>query len=194
MQSVNGFWSDNDTDGHYHLLDVNLIAPIKMMRIAIRKMLQADVKGVILHISSIGAQKNSITTPLYQCSKHGISHFVRAMVPLHELYGIRVVGVAPGVTISPLFTDHPKAMAFLDMEKDYLVKPEEIARGMMAVATDLKYPPGTILEVTDRWREVHMLNDPGPQGRGTASSNRDNALKDIVAILESERKSGTAKL
>ena len=169
------------------------------MRIAIRRMLQANQPGVILHISSIGAQKSSITTPLYQCSKHGISHFVRAMAPLDVMVGIRVIGVAPGVTRSPLFTDHPRAMAFVDESKDFMVTPEEIAKGMFAVATDLKYPPGTILEVKDAessggWREVFLLNDPGPQGKGTVSSNRDHELKNIMAILESEKKSGTAKL
>lgn len=105
IKSFNNFWNDKDKDGHYSLLDINLLAPIKMMRIAIRRMQQADQPGIILHITSIGAQKSSITTPLYQCSKHGISSFVRAMgTQLHEWTGIRVVGVAPGKTSSSFLT------------------------------------------------------------------------------------------
>ncbi|KAF2093538.1 NAD(P)-binding protein, partial [Rhizodiscina lignyota] len=193
--SFNNFWNDKDKDGHYTLLDINLLAPIKMMRIAIRKMLQADQPGIILHISSIGAQKSSITTPLYQCSKHGISSFTRAMAPLQEWAGIRVVGVAPGVTLSPLFLDHPNAMKFLNRETDYVVMPEEIARGMMAVATEKeKYPPGTILEIAKEWRQVFLLNDPGPRGPGTFTSNRDSVGEEIKAMLRAERGSGSAKL
>lgn len=85
-------------------------------------------------------------------------------------------------------------MKFVNLDTDYVVQPEEIARGMIAVATDLKYAPGTILEVTDKWREVSLLNDPGPQGRGTFTSNRDKVGEEVRRMLQAERGSGTAKL
>lgn len=117
---------------------------------------------------------------------------------MKEIAGIRVVAVAPGITKSPLFTDHPQAMRFIDESKDYMLDTAEVARGMLAVATELKYPPGTVLEVADpgNWRVVHLLNDPGPQGKATTSSRKDETIADIKRILDAERKgsSSTSKL
>lgn len=161
-----------------------------MSRIAIRKMLQNNVDGVIVFVSSTGAQKSSIITPLYQAAKHGISNFTRCMAKLKELGNIKVVAVAPGPTFSPLMYDHPEALRFVDPEKDSLAQPEEIGRGMMAIAFDDKFPPGTVLEVThpDKWREVFLLNDPGPQGSGW-TSKKDEAISDVIAAIKADRES-----
>ena len=94
--SFNSFWGDEDEASHYKLLDINLLHPIKMTRLAVRKMRQAGKQGVVVHVSSISAQRPSITVPLYSVSKQGVSQFVRSMEPLEELAGIRVVAVAPG--------------------------------------------------------------------------------------------------
>lgn len=161
-----------------------------MSRIAIRRMLNANQPGIILHVSSTGAQKASIITPLYQASKAAISTFVRCMAQLHGMGGIRVVGVAPGVIRSPLYTDHPEVMRYIDPSKDCMLEPEDVARAMVAVATDLKYPAGTILEVADvndNWRVVNMLNDPGPQGAASWNSNKNLALADVQGIIDSEK-------
>ena len=192
-KSHNGFWSDKDVDGHFRLLDINLLSPIKMTRIAIRRMLNANQPGIILHVSSTGAQKSSIITPLYQSSKAAISTFVRCMSDLHSMGGIRVVGVAPGIIKSPLFTDHPEVMRYIDPSKDIMLEPEAVGRAMLAAATDLKYPPGTILEVADindNWREVKILNDPGPQGAATWSSNKNLALADVQRVIDGEKGTG----
>jgi NAD(P)-dependent dehydrogenase (short-subunit alcohol dehydrogenase family) len=97
--STNTFWGDQDSiDGsRYKIFDVNILHPIKMTRIAVRRMRRAGkTAGVILHLSSITAQKPSVTNPLYSVSKQAVSQFVRCMEPLERLSGIRVVAVAPG--------------------------------------------------------------------------------------------------
>ena len=91
-----GFWNDRDEASHYKLLDINLVHPIKLTRIAIRRLRQANKPGVILHESSIVALKPSPVLPLYAVSKAALSHFVRCMAPLGEMSGIKVVAVAPG--------------------------------------------------------------------------------------------------
>ncbi|OAA60222.1 NAD(P)-binding domain protein [Niveomyces insectorum RCEF 264] len=188
--SHNGFWTDTDVDGHYRLFDINLLSPIKMTRLAIKKMLGVNQPGIVVHVSSTGAQKASIITPLYQSGKSAISAFVRCMGQLHGFCGIRVVGVAPGIIKSPLFTDHPEIMRYIDSTKDNMLEPEAVARAMFAVATDPKYPPGTILEcadLDDNWRVVNLLNDPGPQGRASWSSNKDLALEDVKKMIDADR-------
>lgn len=160
-----------------------------MTRIAIRRMLQNGAPGIVCCVSSIGAQKPGPITPLYQVSKAGINNFVRCMADLEAMAGIRVVAVAPGIIKTPLYFDHPEAERFLDKEKDFMLEPEHVGRAMLAVCLDSKYPPGTVLEVTDvdNWREVMLLNDPGPQGKAILASKKRDALADVLAIIEQDK-------
>ncbi|KEF52761.1 uncharacterized protein A1O9_11178 [Exophiala aquamarina CBS 119918] len=191
--SANSFWEDNDSDSRYKVLDINLVHPIKMSRLAIRHMIEAGKKGTIIHVSSIAGQRSSLVTPLYQASKHGINSFIRGMASLDSLAGIRVVGVAPGTVQTPLFTENPKASKFLDMKKDFLLPPEVVAKAMLALLTDAKYKSGTVLEVCDvvKWREVSLLNDPGPQGPASLTSRKADAVKDIMRHLTADGNPGS---
>jgi len=184
---VPNFWNDKDDDG-YKILRINLEHPLKMSRIAFRRWVQAGQPGNVILISSTGAQKASILTPLYGAAKQGISNFARAMAPLQKMENIRVTAVAPGPTMSPLMYDHPEAIRFVDPEKDRLATTDEIARGMMALCLEGKYPSGTVLEVThpDRWREVSLLNDPGP-GAHAFTSRKDDAIVDVIAALNADK-------
>lgn len=94
--SSNGFWDDSDSASQYKVFAVNITHPIKMSRMAIRRLRRARKPGVIVHISSITAQIPSVVNPLYSVSKQAVSQFVRCMAPLEGLSGIRVVAVAPG--------------------------------------------------------------------------------------------------
>lgn len=89
---------------------------------------------------------------------------------------------------TPLFRDSAKAREHIDLENDFLLSPEEVVKGMIALITDSKYPSGTVLEVADigGWREVKLLNDSGPQGR--ASSSRAKAVEAIKIVEEALRK------
>ncbi|OAP63779.1 hypothetical protein AYL99_03006 [Fonsecaea erecta] len=193
--SWNNFWNDGDDDaGFYTLLRINLEHPLKMSRIAIRKWVQHRRPGTIVLVSSTGAQKPSMLTPLYGAAKQGVSNLARGMARLQDMEDIRVVAVAPGPTMSPLMYDHPEALRFVDPDKDKLSTPDEIGRGMMAVAFDReRFPPGTVLEVThpDRWREVNLLNDPGP-GPHAFTSRKEEGMADVYAALEADRKSAPA--
>lgn len=95
-----------------------------------------------------------------------------------------------------MLNESPGALKFVDLEKDVLATPENIAEGMLAVCTDLRYPTSTVLEVTgpkpDGWREVMMLNDPGPK-KAAFFSKKDEAIKDVAAFLEGDRKLGKPK-
>lgn len=65
---------------------------------------------------------------------------------------------------------------------------------MMALVTDPKYPPGTVLEVGDigTWREVKLLNDIGPQGRATKLRDRaKNAVNDVKEVLKKDAEGGS---
>ncbi|EWG53294.1 hypothetical protein FVEG_11757 [Fusarium verticillioides 7600] len=172
--SFPGFWDDKDETLSYGILDINVLHPIRMTRIAIRKMREAKKPGIILHLSSITAQKPSVVLPLYAVSKAAISQFVRCMAALDEICGIRVVGIAPGLVDTPLLRNNSGSQNHVDPSQDFLLPPEEVVKAMMALLTEAKYVGGTVLEVGDigSWREVHILGDAGPQGRSTRARAR----------------------
>ncbi|KAF9885390.1 hypothetical protein FE257_013008 [Aspergillus nanangensis] len=184
-----GFWADRGPDSHYKILDVNLLHPMKLTRIAVRRMQRAQKPGHILHIASVAAQTASLVTPLYQASKHGVVSFVRGMAGLQDLCGIRVVCICPGSVATPLLMEEPQVQSWFDKTKDVLLHPADLAQAMLAVTENSngRYPAGTILEVTEPdeqlWRHVPLYNNPGPQGRSISVSNKDNGLKQIAQLL-----------
>ncbi|KAF5578114.1 15-hydroxyprostaglandin dehydrogenase [Fusarium pseudoanthophilum] len=184
--SFPGFWNDKDETLNYGILDINVLHPIRMTRIAIRKMREAKKPGTILHLSSITAQKPSVVLPLYAVSKAAISQFVRCMAPLDEMCGIRVVGIAPGLVDTPLLRNNSGSQNHVDPSQDFLLPPEEVVKAMVALLTDTKYAGGTVLEVGDigSWREVHILGDAGPQGRSTrARAKTTDATAKLAKML-----------
>ncbi|KAH6872090.1 hypothetical protein B0T10DRAFT_466321 [Thelonectria olida] len=193
-----GFWDDSEDSLHYKLFDVNLMHPIKTTRIAIPKMRQAKKPGIILHLSSITAQKPSVVLPLYSVSKAALSQFVRCMAPLDEMCGIKVVAVAPGIVDTPLFRDHPGAQNHVNLAKDFFLPTDEVVRAMLALLTDARYRAGTVLEVGDigSWREVQILRDVGPQGRSTLPrAKTEDAISWLgKALIEEERSAVSLKL
>jgi 3-hydroxybutyrate dehydrogenase len=88
---------------------------------------------------------------------------------------------------TPLFTEHPEAAAFLDMEKDHLLPPIEVAKAMFAIVTETKYQSGN-------WREVSLLNDPGPSGPASKTSKKHEAIQQILKFLQPEGSNGTSNL
>jgi len=191
----NGYWADQDKDSHYKILDVNLLHPLKMNRIAVRRLQGAQTRGVILHIASIAGQTASMVTPLYHASKHGVDSFVRGMERLDELCGVRVVGVAPGAIETPLLMDDPEISRWVNQDKDTMLHPRTIAEALIALAENKgnKYPAGTVLEVCDprpdHWRIVPLFNNPGPSGVASGLSNKDTALEQIKGILRQDQNS-----
>lgn len=69
---------------------------------------------------------------------------------------------------------------------------------MTFLTTSSKYPSGSIVEVGDigGWREVGLLNDPGPQGRSTLPRPKaKNAIKLVEqALLDDTRKGRASKM
>lgn len=64
------------------------------------------------------------------------------------------------------------------MEKSFVLPPEEIVRGMLALLVDNRYPSGTVLEVGDfeNWRVVQLLNDAGPQAKANETKIKTSDL------------------
>ena len=82
--------------GHYAVLDVNLVAPIRVSQLAIGHWTTAKQAGCLVHVGSVAGYLAEAASPLYFASKHGLHGFVRSLADLRDEMGIRVSCVAPG--------------------------------------------------------------------------------------------------
>ena len=186
---------DSIDSGRYSGLDINITHPIRTTQLAIAAWLspksgQQKVSPTnpkrIVHVSSVAAQGSAFPVPLYVTSKHAVSGFVRSMANL-DVLGIRVNGVAPGIIKTPLWTDHPEKLKFVDEKQDVWVSPAEVAVAMLKLLEDQTMVGGIILEVGHNHnRIVNLLNDPGPSGSGVAVSSLTVGLEEVFHWLGQE--------
>lgn len=179
--------------GRYATLDINVTHPIRSTQLAIAAFLRAKKQSGIktpkrvLIVSSIAGQNSNLHTPIYVAAKHAMNGFVRSLAALDARYGIRVNGVAPGVIKTPLWTEHPEKLQFIEGGKDEWATPEEVAEAMVRCLVDDELPGGSILEVgKDQTRKVEALNDPGPSGPGHTVSNLVEKYEEVYGLLEGE--------
>jgi NAD(P)-dependent dehydrogenase (short-subunit alcohol dehydrogenase family) len=100
--------------------------------------------GVILQISSIAAYRT--TNPerhlAYDVSKAGVSHMVGVLASEWADHGIRVVGIAPGYTETPILVEvgaeNPEIMQqwLSQIAMNRLIDPAEIGRAAAFLASD----------------------------------------------------------
>lgn len=187
---------DPPDGGRYASLDINVTHPIRTTQLAIshflnpppgkQKVSPSNPKRVII-ISSIAGQMPNLNTPIYVAAKHAMNGFIRSLGTLDAELGIRVNGVAPGVIKTPLWTEHPEKMTFLDLAKDEWATPEEVAEAMVRCLEEPELGGGVILEVgAKQTRRVEALNDPGPSGPGHTVSNVQGKYSEVYGWLGQE--------
>ncbi len=81
-------------------LAVNLAAPAIVAKHVLPSMLAAPPDRVIVNIGSAGAHFGDSFNVAYRSSKAALETLTKAMAVSHGPQGIRVVGVAPGVTLT----------------------------------------------------------------------------------------------
>ena len=201
-QPFSNFWfppghpssRDDPNSNQYKSIDINLTHPIRLSQLAISHMLSrrastpdGKLRGAIVHISSVAAQRSALPFPIYCACKAGVSSFTRSLAPLEAKHGIRSVAVAPGVVKTPLFLENAEKLRIVDEMKDVWITPEDVAEAMLGVLMGEEYEPGTVLEVgAGNMRVVNILNDPGPSGIGTDVSGAAVVMEDIWRDLATE--------
>jgi NAD(P)-dependent dehydrogenase (short-subunit alcohol dehydrogenase family) len=186
---------DSADGGRYATLDINVTHPIRATQLAISAFLN-PANGVkasvgypkrVLIVSSIAGQTSNLSTPIYVAAKHAMNGFVRSLGPLEAQTGIRVNGVAPGLIKTPLWTEHPEKLAFVDEERDAWATPEEVAEAMLRCLEEPELGGGTILEVgKGQTRVVGQFNDPGPSGEGHTVSRLKEGEEQVYGWLTNE--------
>jgi len=167
--------SRDDAHGDRYLtLDINVTHPIRATQLALshwlnppqgqEKVSPSNPKRVVV-CGSIAGYLTGITYPLYFASKHAITGFVRSLGALESELGVKVAAVCPGGVRTPLLVEDKHKARTVDLEKDDLVAPEEVARQLYRLCVDDAIRGGTLLEVSEKGtREVQQFNDPGPNG------------------------------
>ncbi|KAF2646430.1 NAD(P)-binding protein [Massarina eburnea CBS 473.64] len=183
---------DGPDSGRYATLDINVTHPIRTTQLAIADFLNpkngekaspTNPKRVLI-VSSIAGQNHNLNTPIYVAAKHAMNGFVRSLGTLDSTFGVRVNGVAPGLIKTPLWTDHPEKMTYIDTEKDTWATPEEVAEAMLRLLEEAELGGGTILEVgAKQTRVVDAFNDPGPSGAGHVVSNLQQSYEEVYGWL-----------
>lgn len=158
------FWDDNE-DGGYATIKINVEHPIKLSRLAIRALAGADKKGVVLLVGSISSLRGHYGCTLYTASKHAVVGLCKSLAAADDFEGVKVVCICPGLVATPLWEDRQddKAKAYR-YEEDTSPKntPDEIAEAMLRLVEDEQYGGGTVLVKSPVEEKVVHKFEPGP--------------------------------
>ena len=115
--------------------------------------------GTIIMTSSTSGLYGNFGQSNYGAAKAGIYGFMRVLSIEGRKYGIRVMGLAPGA-FTRMTSDLP---GFRDKEPDAMALPENIAPGVLYMASDLAADhTGKVLGVSSRGvREIKMMQTDG---------------------------------
>ncbi|RDW94818.1 NAD(P)-binding Rossmann-fold containing protein-14 [Coleophoma crateriformis] len=187
--SWSNFWDDTEDDG-YSQVDINVTHPMKLSRIAIRSLLGRNKKGVILCVASLAGFQGTFSAPLYCATKHAVIGFVRSLAELERLEGIKVVGIAPGLVRTPLWTDYPEKMEQFGYTMASSITAEDVAKAMADAITDGKVLGGLSMSVsTSGTRLLGTWNIEAPKEDGTSVPKEviERNYAPIITTMKKER-------
>lgn len=120
------------------VLEINVIGTFNVMRLAAAAMIpltplgNSDERGVIINTSSVAAFEGQIGQTAYATSKGAIASLILPAARELAQFGIRVMGIAPGLVDTPMFSKiTPEARASLAASVPFpkrLASPEEYAK------------------------------------------------------------------
>lgn len=120
------------------LMNVNVKSIYYMVKTFVPEMIESK-SGVIINTSSISGLRGDYNMALYNTSKGAVTNMTRAMALDYGKYGIRVVAVNPGATMTPMLEDGlgdrlEKFIQRSPMKR--LIKAEDIANTVYFLASD----------------------------------------------------------
>lgn len=99
---------ESDTADFEQVLRINLVGPYLMGKAVARRMVEAQRRGVIIHISSVGAVLGVPESYAYCVSKAGLGMLTKTMALALAKHGVRVNAIGPGPTESPMTAHLPE--------------------------------------------------------------------------------------
>lgn len=132
-------------DEYQRVLTINVVGTFNVMRLAAAGMiplapLANNERGVIINIASVAAYEGQIGQTAYSASKGAIVSMILPAARELASFGIRVMGIAPGLVNTPMFEQlSPEARAALASAVPFpkrLAEPDEIAQLAEHIATN----------------------------------------------------------
>ncbi|KAI8376539.1 uncharacterized protein BYT42DRAFT_574964 [Radiomyces spectabilis] len=102
---------DDELDGSYRTLEVNLTAAAKANRLAIQHFFRTKKAGCVINTSSIYGFCAAPLAPLYSASKHAIIGLTKSYGTLLRSTNIRVNAIAPHFVETPMIVGKSKQIA-----------------------------------------------------------------------------------
>ncbi len=116
------------------VINICLNGPYLLSKRVVKSMIARNMKGVIINVSSKSAfQCNTGGHGHYTTAKAGLNMMTRSLAREISQYGIRVVGIAPGMVRTPINEDKWKDSGLMDQ---YL---ERIPAGRFAEPIEMGY-------------------------------------------------------
>lgn len=114
-QKVLGKKGSMSLESFNKVIQVNLAGTFNVIRLAAEKMADnqpgADgERGVIINTTSVAAYEGQIGQAAYSASKGGVMGLILPLAREFAAYGIRVMGIAPGIFSTPMFDSLPEAV------------------------------------------------------------------------------------
>lgn len=119
------------------VIQVNLVGSFNVIRLAAEKMVNNNPnddgeRGVIINTASVAAYEGQIGQAAYSASKGGLVSMTLPVARELAAYGIRVMGIAPGIFDTPMLASLPEnvraALGKMVPFPSRLGKPPEFAR------------------------------------------------------------------
>ncbi|WP_373009309.1 SDR family NAD(P)-dependent oxidoreductase [Hyphomonas sp.] len=133
------------------IVDVNLTSLMTTTEIALAAM-KSRGGGVIVNTVSTVALGNGFTDVLYSATKAGAHMFVKACSPMQETHNVRVLGVLPGLTDTPILLKtgaNGEAASWMQpvLENYERCTPDDIADAVMDLVERDDIPGGSWVAV-----------------------------------------------
>ena len=148
---------DHPLDDWQQTLDVNVRAPFRLSRHFAAEHLSRGAAGVIVNVCSTESFVGVTGHAAYTASKAALLMLTRAFALELAPHGIRVVGVAPGVTETGMNADLRSRPEDAERLRGVIplgrfARPEEIAAAVAFVASDeASYLVGTVVLADGGW-------------------------------------------
>ena len=100
--AFSNFW-DDETEGSYKTMRINVDHPIKFTRLAMRALAGAEKQGVVILVASTAGIRANYLASLYTASKHAMVGFAKAMGQADGDEGVKVNAILPGLVSTNLW-------------------------------------------------------------------------------------------
>jgi len=132
---------ESDTENWKKLMDVNLNGTYYCTKKVIQHMLENDIEGKIINISSIAGTLGYDSAPAYCASKGAMTNLTRELAVDYAKEGINVNAISPGVIRTDMtddFLKDPDMSAYMEEHTPYkrLGEPEDIAYAAVFLASE----------------------------------------------------------